>query len=221
MEALSHLGGAVALDALHAAAASGDPDGQRAALIGLGLMRDARSLPVIVAACTGPSSATRQIALSALRAFDAPEVLGVLAGGVADEDEGVRLAAIDLLSSMPKREATQLLIGSLRDERVRAAIAGALAVPAHGRVEGLLTALHTADDELAPLLVSTLGRVDPLDATGAMLNALRLPNDAARKAAAAMLASQATHKALSALKQQAIEDPSDEVRRVCALLLAQ
>ena len=220
VEALSHLDGAVALDALRRAAEADEPDIQRAALIGLGLMRNESSLPVIIAACRAPNAATRQVALSALQVFAAPDVLTVLTDALTDADEGVRLAAVGLLASVPRREATQCLIGALRDERVGKRVIEALATPVHGRVEGLLDALHTADDELAPLLVSTLGRVDPLDATGAMLDALRLPNSAARKAAAAMLAVQATHKSLAALKQQALEDPSDEVRRVCALLLA-
>jgi HEAT repeat protein len=221
VEALSHLDGTFALDALMQRAAEADePDIQRAALIGLGLMRNAASLPVIIAACRAPSSATRQVALSALQVFATPEVLAVLTDALADADDGVRLAALGLLAAVPKREATQCLIGGLRDERVRNQIVQALATPVQGRVEGLLDALHAADDELAPLLVSILGRVDPLDGTGAMLDALHLPNSAARKAAAAMLAAQATHKSLAALKQQALEDPSDEVRRVCALLLA-
>jgi HEAT repeat protein len=220
VEALAHLEGAVALDALRKAAEADEPDIQRAALIGLGLTRNESSLPVIIEACRGPSAATRQVALFALQSFAAPEAVAALSDALDDADEGVRLAAIGLLAAMPAREATQRLVGALRDERVRSHIVQALAAPAHGRVEGLLEALQTADEELAPLLVSALGRVDPLDATGAMLEALRMTNGAARKAAAAMLAAQATHKSLSALKQQALEDPSDEVRRVCALLLA-
>jgi HEAT repeat protein len=220
VEALSHLESAIALAALRNAAASDDPDIQRAALIGLGLAHHDASLPVVIAACRATSAATRQVALSALKSFGAPEVFPELAAALTDADEGVRLAAVGLLAEVPKREATLHLIHALGDERVRSSIVQALGAPLHGRVEGLLQALATADEELAPLLVSTLGRVDPLDATGAMLDALRLPNVASRKAAASMLAVHATPKSLAALREQAMNDPSDEVRRVCALLLA-
>lgn len=220
VEALSHLEGALALEALRTAAASDEPDMQRAALVGLGLTRNVSSLPAIIAACSDPSAATRQLALAALQMFDSPDVLSVLSRALDDHNEGVRLAAIALLAGIPKAEATERLIDALRDERARATVMQALAAPAQGRIEGLLHVLEACDDELAPQLVSLLGRVDPLDATGAMLDALVSVNSAARKAAAAMLAVQATPKALTALRERAEHDPSEEVRRVCALLLA-
>jgi HEAT repeat protein len=147
--------------------------------------------------------------------------LPVVAGAINDQDEGVRIAAIGILANWPGADATRHLIGLLTSRGSREDILRALATPVRGRIEGVLSALQTADDELAPRLMSILGRIDPDDATGAVLQALRLPNPAARKAAAAMLAAKSTRAALDALKQQALQDPSDEVRRVCALFLSQ
>jgi HEAT repeat protein len=221
VEALSRLKSVPALAALSSAAASPEPDVMRAALIGLSMMQDMASLPVLISACTAADAATRLVALSALSAFRTPEALAVVARSMNDDDEGVRVSAIGLLGSWPEREATRLLITTLRNERSRAHVARALSMPVHGRVEGLLGGLAHADDELAPTLTSLLGRVDPMDETGALFDALRLPNVAARKAAAAMLAAKGGRAALAALTRQAAEDESDEVRRVCALLLTQ
>jgi HEAT repeat protein len=221
VEALSHLKGAQALEALQLAAASDEADVQRAALIGLGMMQSSESLPVLIAACAAPEAATRLVALSALGAFTSAQTLPVVARAIEDVDEGVRVAAIGLLARRPEREATRLLIAGMRDENSRARIAQVLATPAPGRIAGLLAALETADDDSAPALTAVLGRVDPLDATGAMLAALQLPNVAARKSAAAMFAARGTRAALAVLTRQAAEDPSDEVRRICALYLTQ
>jgi HEAT repeat protein len=109
----------------------------------------------------------------------------------------------------------------MRDEPARARIAHALATPTAGRIAALLAALETADDDLAPTLTSVLGRVDPGDESGALLAALQLPNVAARKSAAAMFAARGTRDALAVLTRVAGEDPSDEVRRICAIYLTQ
>ncbi|HMI93828.1 MAG TPA: HEAT repeat domain-containing protein [Polyangiales bacterium] len=225
VEALSQLTGGPALSALSAAAGSGESDVQRAALIGLGLMQSSESLPVLIAACAAPEAATRLVALSALSAFKSPETLAVVVHAIDDADEGVKVAAIELLAIWPGSEATASLVAAMtqggRHGDVRARIARALAQPTPGRVAGLLSALETADDDLAPALIAALGRVDPDDATSALFDALRLPNAAARKAAAGMLAARGTREALAALAQLADRDPSEEVRRICALLLAQ
>ena len=221
VEALSCLKSASALAALQLAAASPEADVQRAALIGLGMMQNSVALPVLIAACEAHEAATRLVALSALSAFTSAETLPIVARGVGDSDEGVRVAAIGLLSRRPEREATRLLIAAMHDEPSRARIAQALATPAPGRIAGLLTALESADEDLAPALTSVLGRVDPGDEAGALLAALQLPNGAARKAAAAMFAARGTRDALAVLARVASEDPSDEVRRICALYLTQ
>ncbi|HET8933118.1 MAG TPA: HEAT repeat domain-containing protein [Polyangiales bacterium] len=220
VEALSHLKGAAALDALRAISATDEPDMRRAALIGLGLRKSTESLPVLIAAAAAEEAATRLVALSALSALRSPEALPVLAAALSDTDEGVRAAAIGLLASWPGAEATRLLIAALSQTNLRLQILQVLAgTPVPGRIEGLLNALSTADDELAPSITSVLGRVDSHDSTGALFTALQLPNAAARKAAAALLAARGTREAIAALTRQATEDPSDEVRRVCALLL--
>jgi HEAT repeat protein len=154
-------------------------------------------------------------------AFKTPKTLAVVARAMNDDDEGVRVSAIGFLGSWPEREATRLLIAALRSDVSRAHVVRALSTPVHGRVEGLLAALETAGDELAPTLTSLLRRVDPADETGALFDALRMPNAPARKAAAAMLAAKGGRAALDAIAHQAAADVSDEVRRVCALLLTQ
>jgi HEAT repeat protein len=185
------------------------------------MMKNAESLPVIVAACSAPDAATRLVALSALSAFRTPETLALVGRAVQDRDEGVRAAALGLLAKWPGSEATRFLVEALRDDSLRKPVSAALGMPAPGRIAGLLGALQTTDDELAPVLVSALGRVDVHDAEHALLHALRSPNVPSRKAAAAMLAARGTRDALDALGRARTEDPSDEVRRVCALFLAQ
>jgi HEAT repeat protein len=221
VESLSHLKSASAHAALRAASSADEPDIQRAALIGLGLLESVESLPMLLAATEATEAATRLVALSALSAIAAPETLPVLARALSDEDEGVRAAAVGLLASWPHAEATRILLGALGDRTLRAHIQQALGTPVRGRIEGLLHALGSADDELAPTITSILGRVDPQGDSGAIFSALQLPNAPARKAAAAMLAARGSREAIAALTRQAAEDPSDEVRRVCALLLMQ
>jgi HEAT repeat protein len=224
VEALAQLKSPPALALLGTAASANDPDMRRAALIGLGMMQNAESLPVLVAACSDDEAATRMVALSALRAYASHETLLIVAKGLRDADEGVRAAAVGLVASWPLTEATQILIDALREGRdsgARAHITQALATAMHGRIAGLLKGLETSDDELAPTLISVLGRLDPSDQTGALFEALRMPNVAARKAAAAILAARGTREARAALTRRSTEDPAEEVRRVCALLLSQ
>lgn len=221
VEALSHLQGDAALSALRETSQADEPDLQRAALIGLGLRENVESLPVLVAATSAGDPATRLVALSALSGMRSPESLAIVARALSDEDEGVRTAAVGLLASWPSAEATGRLVQTLASSVLRSHIIRSLGTAVPGRIEGLLHALASADEELAPTIVSILGRVDPEGATGAMFSALQLPNAAARKAAAAMLAARGTREAISALLRQAEEDPSDEVRRVCKLLLVQ
>ncbi|MEY4575325.1 MAG: hypothetical protein RL701_28 [Pseudomonadota bacterium] len=221
IEALAQLKSPHSLAVLENAANSEDPDLKRAALVGLGVMKDAQAVPVVIAACSAAEPATRLVALSALSAFASDETLPVVANALADRDAGVRTAALGLLASWPYAAATPVLIAALHDSSDPNPIIQALVTPGHGRIAGILAALAQADDEFAPVLTSLLARVDPADHTSAVLSALQMPNPAARKAAAAMLAVRATREALAALALHAAEDPSDEVRRVCALLLAQ
>jgi len=221
IEALSHLKSDLALAAIRGAALSDEPDLQRAALIGLGMLQSPQGVPVLIAACAAPDVATRVVALSALSAFTTPETLQVVAAAMRDEDESVRAAAIGVLARWPGEQATRLLVDEIRQAPSHRALSQALETPAAGRIEGLLATLETADDELAPSLTAALGRLDSEPAGGAMLAVLQLPNPAARKAAAALLAAKGSRAGLEAVARHAIEDPSDEVRRVCALLVSQ
>ncbi|MET0389447.1 MAG: HEAT repeat domain-containing protein, partial [Polyangiales bacterium] len=221
IEALAQLPSAQSLALLSELAGADEPDMRRASLIGLGLMQNAESLPVLIAACSAAEPATRLVALSAVQAFPSPQTLGLIANALQDPDEAVRGAALGLLASSPHAEATRLLIAAMHDDAARDHIARALATPVQGRIAGVLQGLETADDELAPRLLSVLGQVDPGDRTGALFAALQLPNAAARKAAASMLGARGTRDALDALARQAVDDSSDEVRRICLLLLTQ
>jgi HEAT repeat protein len=194
---------------------------QRAALLGLGLGKHEVALPIVLAAAGSSDPATRLVAVSALANFDAPDVAAALGHAAADSDEGVRTAAISFLASHRTTEATQTLIELLDaadpDERILAA----LSVPSEGRIKGILTALSTSDDELSPRLTSALARMRQPEAITALLEALSLPSIPARKAAAATLGAIGSALAMNALKRASASDPDPEVRRICALALAQ
>lgn len=220
VEALSHMKGNAAFAALSKAAASKEPDMQRAALLGLGLGKHRSALPVVLAAAGSPDSATRLVAVSALANFDSPDVTAALGRAATDSDEGVRTAAIGFLASCPTPEATRTLIDLLDATEPAERILAALSVPSDGRINGLLAALATSDDELSPRLTSALARMHRPEATAALLEALSLPNIPARKAAAATLGSIGSALSIEALKLAADTDTDPEVRRICALTLA-
>lgn len=220
VEALSHLKGRVAVDALQEAAGSSEPDLQRAALIGLGLQRRPESLPLLLTAASSSDAATRLVALSALAGFESPQVLAALGRAVSDNDEGVRTAAIGFLASAPGVEATRMLVDFLHDEALRAPILAALATPHEDRVPGVLAMLDHATEEQAPWLTSVLARLRDAGGQAGLHRALRSANPAARKAAAAALAEIGTEDARGALRDVAARDADPEVRRVCELLLA-
>ena len=221
VEALSHLTSDVAAQALRTAADSNDPDVRRAALVGLGLSRRLDGLPRLLEAARSEEPSTRLVALSSLAGFDGDEVTKALANACNDADEGVRTAARGFLASQRGPEATRLLVGLLADPKLRPLIQPSLSLPIEGRIDGLLSALQTADDERAPDLASALARMQLADAELALIEAMRSPNAAARKAAASSLTVIGSRAALSVLQRSSTEDPDAQVRRVCALLLAQ
>jgi HEAT repeat protein len=221
VEALSHLESESALEALRQAASSADADVQRAALIGLGITRRKDALPILLAGASSPDDATRLIALSAMTGFDTPEVARALAKAAQDTDENVRAAALGFLSGHPGREATRLLIGLLPQQALKEPIIAALSLPVQGRIEGVLEALASADDEIAPVLTSALARMHNEQGEQGLLHAMELSAVPARKAAAATLAAIRSKSALAALRHAADADPDPEVRRIGALLLAQ
>jgi len=221
VEALSHLENESALEALRQAAGSADPDVQRTALVGLGITRRKEALPVLLQAAGAPDESTRLVALSGLAGFEAPPVAHALAKAARDEDENVRAAALNFLAGHPGPEATRLLIGLIQSQPSAEPIVSALALPVAGRIEGILSVLSTADDELSPHLTSALARMHSAAGDQALLAAMELPGPPGRKAAAATLAALGSTTALAALRTAARADPDAEVRRVCALLLAQ
>jgi HEAT repeat protein len=221
VEALSHLGSEEAHAALRRAAESDDLDVRRAALLGLGVMAHPGDESFLLAALATGDSATRLVALSALAHFDSPSVLHALARAAADADEQVGTAAIGFLATRAEQEATDVLVHLLGSSGARDRALAGLLVPAQGRIPGLLAALETADDELAPVLTSVLAKLPYADAASALLQVLSLANVAARKAAASALAALASPEAAAALRRAADTDPDPGVRQICGLLLAQ
>jgi len=220
VEALSCLDSELAASALRRAADDSDGDVRRTAIIGLGVAKQQDALPLMLDAAASGDPATRLVALSAFGGFRSPEVLRALQRGATDEDEGVRNAAIGFLAATPGVAATRMLTDLLHRTTLREPIVAALSVQIEGRVAGLAAALGDADDETASALTSALTRLHRPDANAMLLDAMRSPNVAARKAAASALAVLATRDALAALRRAADEDPEPEVRQICALLLA-
>ncbi len=223
IEALSHLRGEAAFDALRRAAVSPDPDVQRAALIGFGLTEREEALPYLLAGVRSAEPATRLVATSTIAHFRGPEALGALRKAAADPDENVWGAAVSLLAARPGAEATEQLIELLgealreRPER-RERILAALDVQAPGRLEGVLRALEQADDTLAPELAALLVRLGE-EGRGALTRALEVAHAPARRAAAASLGAVDVPAAREALTRAASSDPDPEVRRIAALVL--
>ncbi|MDI1429114.1 HEAT repeat domain-containing protein [Polyangium sorediatum] len=221
VEALAHLRGEVAVAALQKAAEERDPDVQRAALIGLGLTGRPELIPHLLAGLASPDPATRIVAVSAIAGLPSPEVLPALVRAAGDNDESVAATAMGILAQRPGVEATRALVGLHAANPGTTRAFTALSAPLPGRIEGLLEALATADDELSAQLASALARMRRESANEALLAALGLPNPAARKAAATTLAALGTRQAHVALEQAARVDPDPEVRRVCSLVVAQ
>jgi HEAT repeat protein len=221
IEALSHLAGDEAFAVLLDAASSTEIDLQRAALIGLGLSRRHAAMDILLSNANSSDAATRLITLSALSNIDAPQTFAALVAALRDPDESVRMAALGFVASKPGAEATQTLATFLTDPTLGDQVSAAISLPHEHRVAGLSSALQKADDELALLITGSLARLNRPEATAALFEALTLPNGAARRAAATTLGAIGSREALSALQRLSTEDPDAEMRRICALLLAQ
>jgi len=220
VEALSCMDSDLAAKALKSAVDDPDGDVRRTAIIGLGVAKQEESLPLMLAAAGSGDPATRLVALSAFGGFRSPEVLRALQRAATDEDEGVRTAAIGFLAATPGLAATRMLTDLLHPTSLREPIVAALSVHIEGRVTGLQAALAEADDETAAALTSALARLHRPDAGAVLVDAMRSPNVAARKAAASALAVLATKEALAVLQKAAHDDPEPQVRQICAVLLA-
>lgn len=220
VEALSHLDTPEAHASLRKAVDSSDADVKRAALVGLGIARRNEDLQIILSEINSADPATRLLALSALVNFSSPKVFGILSAAGADPDELVRSAAIGFLAARPENEATEVLIELLGHEKTSEKAKAALLVSASGRAHGILSALESTNDEMAPVLVSILSKLGTRDALAALVSAMKLENVAARKAAATGLAAHSSNpEMMLALKQGAENDLNPEVRQICRLLL--
>lgn len=220
VEALSHLDTTEAHNALREAVRSEDADVKRAALVGLGIARRNEDLPIILSEISSTDPTTRLLALSALVNFNSPKVFGALSAAGRDSDEQVRSAALGFLAARPEQEATEVLVEFLKDEQTMEKAKSGLLISSTGRLAGLLVSLESADDELAPVLISILSKTDSNDSQTAILAAMKLNNTAARKAAATAIAAyQDQPEMIAALKEGAQNDPDREVRQICKLLL--
>lgn len=217
VEALARLGTDSAAAALRRAAAAVDPDLARAALLGLASQKRRDALPLIEQAARSPDRVTRLMALEAASAFDAPEVVEILRAVTADDDEEVRRAAIGHLAARPGSAATLALIALLAEPRARESVVSALLDSRVDRLAALLSALETAEEEIAPLLVRVLGR--SAEPVAALSVALASSGPSGRRAAADALAALAVHRSRSVLERALAEDTDPEVRRIAARAL--
>jgi HEAT repeat protein len=217
VEALARLGTDRAEVALHRAASAVDPDLARAALLGLASLQRSDALPLIERAARSADRATRLMALAAALTLDAPESLSILRDAAVGDDEEVRRAAISHLAERPGPAATLALSSLLAEPRAREGVVEALGHPRVDQLPALFTALETAGDEIAPILVRLLARTaDPVTALEA---ALASSGPEGRRAAAAELAALAVPRSRSALGRALTEDPDSEVRRIAASVL--
>jgi HEAT repeat protein len=219
IESLALLGGDTARRALlDAASRSDDEDMRRASLVGLGMTRDPEALEALLSAAGAADAMTRLIAVSALSTFDAPEVVAALAKATEDSEDAVRTAALGCLGSRPGAEATSALIRLLEATPAPERLIPALASPVEGRISGIVSALHGADERLANRLVSVLGRMGTPEATTALIEMMATHPPVVRKNAAATLAALGTNEAVETLRRAAKDDADLDIRRIAALL---
>jgi HEAT repeat protein len=216
VEALAHLRGARALDALHRAAEGADADVQRAALLGLGHVKNPSSLPVLRRALQAEDPATRLVAASALAEYDLPDITLDLGAALGDVNDSVRAAAVTLLATRPGAEATRVLVGQLGNRSIQARIVAALTQPAEGRIAVLAESLRRADAETAALVVSVLSRSRSAEATLVLEDAFASAAVEVRRAVAPALLAMGTTSSRALLARAATHDPDDEVRRISA-----
>lgn len=219
VESIARLGGDRALAALQHASRSGDPDVRRAALTGLGRIRRPEAFALLLGAADSEDPTTRLVATAAIGESAAPEAVPALIRAGADSDERVRGAAFNLLAMRPGLQATRWLIERLAVDADRERALSALASPIEGRIEGVLSALETANGGAAASLIDALLHMRRPNGNAAAESALHLDNVHARRAAATALARVDTASARDALAHAATLDPDPEVRRICQAAL--
>jgi HEAT repeat protein len=216
VEAIARLGGAHALAALEHASLASDLDVRRAALTGLARICRPSALAILLRAAESEDATTRLAAASAIAETTSPEAVSALIRVGSDPDQRVRAAAFDLLAARPEPQATRWLIERLAFDVEREHALSGLARPVEGRVEGILSALETADATTSAWLVEALLCMRRPNGTAAVEAALHLENVYARRAAAAALGNVDSAAARDALSRAATLDPDVEVRRLSA-----
>jgi HEAT repeat protein len=216
VEAISRLGGDAALAALDRALLSGDVDVRRAALVGLGRIRRPDALALLVRAAESSDPATRLAAVSAIGETVGTAAVNALVRAGSDPDPHVRAAAFDLLATRPGPQVTRWLVERLAYELDRERALSALAHDVEGRIEGILSALATADARVSSLLVEALLRMRRPNGNAAAEAVLHLENVHARRAAAILLVGIGGAALRDTLAQVASRDPDAEVRQICA-----
>ena len=216
IEAIAKLGGQQATAVLDGACRSNDPDIRRAAILGLGACRQSESLPILLRESASEDSTTRLYALSALAESDSDEATEALVRGASDPASLVRSAAAAILAVRAGPRATQWLIAQLGDARSRDHALTALEQPVGGRIEGILTALESADSSLTPVLVGALSAMDSAEGQAALEATLAMGNIHARRSGARALAASNTSDARIVIDRIKLTDPDGEVRRICA-----
>ena len=227
VESLSHLNTTRAHDALRSAAVSEDLEIRRAAMVGLGISHRNEDLPVILEGTRSGDIPTRLMALSALVSFTSPEVVNVLGLAAEDNDENLSSTAIKFLAARTEFEATKILVHLLGPDSLHYNQAGpkqerlktALRLPTEGRLPALFKILETANDELAPVVVAIISRIDSHDINEALVRLMKSNNTAVRKAAASVIAARRDPSLTSLLRDAANTDSDSEVRSICGLLL--
>ena len=219
IDSLSRLRAPEAAAALRRATGSPDPDVQRAALLGLAATKNVEALPIILLLAESADHGTRLVALSAMAELDAPEVVEALARAASDADDNVRAAAVGYLGARPGLASTRALVTLLQSPGGRDHVVQALSHALPGRLEGLLSALETAQGEVASLLVGVLARTGRADSHAAIGQVLGFENVHARRAAAAALTTLPSPDTRAILARAAHDDEDVEVRRLCSLAL--
>jgi HEAT repeat protein len=159
------------------------------------------------------------MALSSLANFPSAEAAHELCAAAEDGDEQVSSTAINFLAARAEATATRFLVKLLENDKTKARAKTALLASAKERLPALLETLETANDELAPALISVISRMEKADARIGLLSAIHSGNPAARKAAAAGLAARREPEMIAALQDVANFDVDPDIRQICKLLL--
>lgn len=219
IEAIAKLGNGRATAVLDGACRSPDPDIRRAAILGLGGCKAAEALPILLREACSEDSTTRLFALAALSEIDSSEATEALVRATLDPVLLVRNAARASLSARPGPEAARWLIAQLLEPEGRSAALAALQSPIAGRFEAITAALQIAEPPLASLLITALAHTRAPAGLAAVEAAMELDNVHARRSAALALTELDGSASQAILDRAKLEDPDDEVRRICAAAL--